>query len=45
VHSDTPNAIEILKALRDALSNKKITEQSSNFKNKKQESKMPYITD
>ena len=44
VHSDTPNAIEILKALRDALSNKKITEQSSNFKNKKQESKMPYIT-
>ena len=45
VHSDTPNAIEILKALRDALSNKKITEQSSNLKNKKQESKMPYITD
>ena len=45
VHSDTPNAIEILKALRDALSNKKITEQSSNLKIKKQESKMPYITD
>ena len=45
VHSDTPNAIEILKALRDALLNKKITEQPSNLKNKKQESKMPYITD
>ena len=45
VHSDTPNAIEILKALRDALSNKKNIEQPSNLKNKKQESKMPYITD
>jgi len=45
VHSDTPNAIEILKALRESLAGKKTTDQPSNVKNKKPELKMPYITD
>ena len=42
VHSDTPNAIEILKALRDNISSKKNSSEKSKNGN---HSKMPYIID
>jgi lactam utilization protein B len=42
VHSDTPNAIEILKALRDNISSKKNSSEKSINGN---HSKMPYIID
>ena len=42
VHSDTPNAIEILKALRDNISSKKNSSEKSANGN---HSKMPYIID
>ena len=42
VHSDTPNAIEILKALRDNISSKKNSSEMSTNGN---HSKMPYIID
>lgn len=44
VHSDTPNAIDILKALKENLSLKKKSEASMTSNNsKKSDSKMPYI--
>jgi lactam utilization protein B len=42
VHSDTPNAIEILKALRKQISPNKSTKEKKNNSN---HSKMPYIED
>jgi len=42
VHSDTPNAVEILKALREKIStDKKIPQKTSNSNH----TKMPYIVD
>ena len=42
VHSDTPNAIEILKALRENISPRKNSSEKSTNGN---HSKMPYIID
>ena len=42
VHSDTPNAVEILKALREKISPNKSSKETKNNSN---HSKMPYIED
>ena len=42
VHSDTPNAVEILKALREKISPNKSSKETKNDSN---HSKMPYIED
>ena len=45
VHSDTPNAIEILKALRSKISTNKNSQEKKAKLNNSNDSKMPYIVD
>ena len=45
VHSDTPNAIEILKALRSKISTNKNSQEKKAKLNNTNDSKMPYIVD
>jgi len=45
VHSDTPNAIEILKALRTQISSNKDSQEKKANMNNSNNSKMPYIVD
>jgi lactam utilization protein B len=45
VHSDTPNAIEILKALRSQISSNKDSQEKKANMDNSNNSKMPYIVD